>query len=128
LIHLLRHYCSQPLTLRPYEGGLSSYQLRHALDFIHAVLNCDFKLQEIADRLGMSQYYFCRLFKQSMGVSPYQYVLQQRVELAQRLLIEQRTRAICDIALECGFSSQSQMTEHFRRKTGTTPAAYRRQH
>jgi hypothetical protein len=40
--------------LRPYEGGLSSYQLRHALDFIHAYLNCDFKLQEIADCLGIS--------------------------------------------------------------------------
>lgn len=124
LIHLLRRYCTQTPRLRTYECGLSRCQLQISLNFIHDHLGGEFKLQAVADQLGMSQYYFCRLFKQSMGVSPYQYVLQQRVERAKQLL-KQPGRAIADIALECGFSDQSQMTHHFRKLTNTTPRAYR---
>jgi AraC family transcriptional regulator len=126
LIHLLRKYCTQTFTLRSYDDGLSRYQLQQALDFIHAHLNSEFRLQDLAELLGMSQYYFCRLFKQSMGISPYQYVLKQRVELVKSLLSTQPRKSIADISLECGFSSQSQMTQHFRKITGTTPRAYRR--
>lgn len=125
LIHLLRKYCTQKPILRSYDDGLSRYQLQYTLDLIHDHLSDEFKLQDIAEQLGMSQYYFCRLFKQSMGVAPYQYVLQQRVELAKQLL-KQPEKSIADIALECGFSTQSQMTQHFRKLTGTTPKAYRR--
>jgi AraC family transcriptional regulator len=126
LIHLLRKYCPQDLTWSAgdRERGLSRYQLQYTLDFINDRLSDEFKLQEIAEQLGMSQYYFCRLFKQSMGVAPYQYVLQQRVERAKSLLAD-RHKPIADIALECGFSSQSQLNLHFRKLTGTTPRAYR---
>jgi len=126
LIHLLRNYCTQPLTLRSYDDGLSRLQLQVALDFVNDHLSGDFKLQDVAEQLGMSQYYFCRLFKQSMGIAPYQYVLQQRIETAKRLLVKQPDKAIAQIALECGFTSQSQMTQHFRKIAGTTPKAYRR--
>jgi AraC family transcriptional regulator len=126
LIHLLRKYCTQTFTLRSCEEGLSRYQLQYALEFIHANLNGEFRLQDLAELLGMSQYYFCRLFKQSTGTSPYQYVLQQRVKRVKSLLSTQPKKAIADISLECGFSSQSQMTQHFRKLTGTTPRAYRR--
>jgi AraC family transcriptional regulator len=126
LLHLLRNYCAQPLILRSYNDGLSHSQLRAAIDFIQDHLSGDFKLQDAADQLGMSQYYFCRLFKQSMGIAPYQYALQQRVEMAKRLLLKQPDKAIAQIALECGFTSQSQMTQHFRKIAGITPKAYRR--
>jgi AraC family transcriptional regulator len=126
LIHLLRNYCTQDLTLRAddRECGLSRYQLRSALDYIHAGLSEELRIHVLAERLGMSQYYFCRLFKQSMGIAPYQYVIQQRVECAKRLLAREGS-AIADIALESGFSSQSQLNLHFRKLTGTTPRAYR---
>jgi len=126
LIHLLRHYCTQSPILRVYENGLSRYQLQCALEFIQDHLGCEFKLQDLADQLNMSQYYFCRLFKQSTGVAPYQYVLQQRVEAAKRLLLQQPGKSIAQVALECGFSSQSQLTQHFRKLTGTTPKVYRK--
>jgi AraC family transcriptional regulator len=126
LIHLLRNYCTQDLTWRAGDRnrGLSRYQLQTALDFIHGRLNDEFKLQDLAEQLGMSQYYFCRLFKQSMGVAPYQYVIQQRVEAA-KVMLAIRQKPIADIALESGFSSQSQLNLHFRKLTGTTPRAYR---
>jgi AraC family transcriptional regulator len=126
LIHLLRKYCTQTFTPRSYDNGLSRYQLQQAIDFIQAHLNSKFRLQDLTELLGISQYYFCRLFKQSMGISPYQYVLQQRVERVKLLLSTQPKKAIADISLECGFSSQNQMTQHFRKITGTTPRTYRR--
>jgi AraC family transcriptional regulator len=126
LIHLLRNYCTQDLTLRAddLECGLSRYQLRSALEYIHAGLSDGLRIQDVAQQLGMSQYYFCRQFKQSLGIAPYQYVIQQRVESAKRLL-ERDGRSIADIALESGFSSQSQLNLHFRKRTCTTPRAYR---
>jgi len=125
LIHLLRHHCTQTPVFRAYDTGLSHQQLRQTFDFIHEHLSDEFKLQDLANLLGMSQYYFCRLFKQSAGLSPYQYILQQRVESAKRLL-KQSERSIAQIALECGFTNQSQLTQHFRRFTGTTPRVYRK--
>lgn len=81
-IHLLRHYCTTPATLRNYKGGLSDFQLKSAIDYIRSNLDAQLSLENIATELNLSHYYFCALFKQSMGVSPWQYVIGQRVERA----------------------------------------------
>ncbi|NET31850.1 MAG: helix-turn-helix transcriptional regulator [Cyanothece sp. SIO1E1] len=106
--------------------GLPAHQLDRTLAYINTYLNQDIRLQHIADELRMSLYYFCRQFKQSMGISPYQYILQRRVELAKQLL-KQRELSIANIALQCGFAHQSQMTYHFNQQTGMTPRAYQKQ-
>jgi AraC family transcriptional regulator len=67
------------------------------------------KLADIAEVLDMSQYYFCQLFKQSMGITPHQYLVQCRLDKAKQLLANPDL-AIADIALECGFASQSHLT------------------
>ncbi|MEM7793661.1 MAG: hypothetical protein AAF579_04295 [Cyanobacteria bacterium P01_C01_bin.118] len=59
VVHLLKNYASRNLEVPDYENGLSKYQLRTALDYIQSHLEQDLKLSDIADRLGMSQYYFC---------------------------------------------------------------------
>ncbi|MEO0377961.1 MAG: AraC family transcriptional regulator [Cyanobacteria bacterium P01_A01_bin.17] len=125
-LHLLRGYTTQPSRHAKCDSGLSRYQLRQAIEYIHARLDQDIKLSDIASLLGMSQYYFCRLFHRSVGVSPYRYVIQQRIERAKQMLRQDRYKAIADIALECGFSSQSHLTQQFSQMTGTTPRAYRR--
>ena len=82
-------------------------------------------LDEIASQLNISQYHFCDLFKQSMGIAPYKYVLQQRVERAKQLLKKEPEKAIVEIALECGFANQTHFHKHFRKHTGMTPKTYR---
>lgn len=124
--HLLRYHCTQTPSLRNYPQGLPKYKLREAISYIQEHLGEELSLDEIATHLNMSQYYFCHLFKQSMGVSPYQYVLQQRINKAKQLL-KQRWLTLTDVALECGFSNQTHFTKHFRKLTGTTPKAYREQ-
>ena len=55
-----------------------------------------------------------------MGISPHQYVIQQRVERA-RLMLSKTDLAIADIALQVGFPRQSHLTQHFKRSSGMTP-------
>jgi AraC family transcriptional regulator len=126
-VHLLRHYATTtPRAAAPgnYSGGLPHRQLVPVLDYIHDQLDGDLKLVDLAAIAGLSPYHFSHLFKRSMGMAPHQYVLHQRIERAKQLL-RQSDRPIVEIALGCGFSSHSHLSQQFRRATGSTPSAYR---
>ncbi|MBW4620572.1 MAG: AraC family transcriptional regulator [Cyanosarcina radialis HA8281-LM2] len=123
-VHLLRQYATAEPRIFTHKGGLPEHQLQQVLDYIHAHLDRDIKLDDLARLLNISQFHFIYLFKQAIGTSPYQYLLQQRVERA-KLLLKQTERSIVEIALECGFSSHSHLSKQFRQLTGMTPKAYR---
>lgn len=124
-VHLLKRYTTIKSSLSEYEDGLSHHKLTQVLEYIQTHLDQDIKTADLAALVGMSQYYFCRLFKRSMGVAPYQYVLQQRVERAKQLL-KQNEQSIAEIALMCGFKNQSHLTTFFRKSTGITPKTFRK--
>ncbi len=81
-------------------------------------------MAELASVIGISPTYFASLFKQAMGISPQQYIIQQRVERAKLMLLK-TDLTIADIALQVGFSSQSHLTQQFKRLTGITPKQIR---
>jgi AraC family transcriptional regulator len=122
--HLLRYYATQTHSFRTYEDGLSRHNLGQALEYINTHLGENLSLSAIANELNMSQYYFCRLFKRSMGITPHQYLIQQRVERAKQLL-KRSELTITAVALQCGFSGQSHLAKHFRKQTGLTPQQFR---
>jgi len=124
-VQLLRDYSVLQPCINLYEGGLTDSQRLQVTDYIHDRLADEIQLSDLADLLGLSQFHFSRLFKQSMGVSPYQYVLKQRVERAKHLL-KTTDRSIMEIALLCGFSSHSHLGKWFRQSVGMTPKAFRR--
>ncbi|NES99309.1 MAG: helix-turn-helix transcriptional regulator [Sphaerospermopsis sp. SIO1G1] len=123
-VHLLRQHGTTKPKLPNYEYGLSHRQLQQVLDYIDANLGNEIKLADLAKIVGISQFYFGRLFKQSLGLSPYQYLLQQRVERAKKLL-KTTEQPIIDIAFDCGFNSHSHLSTQFRQLTGMTPKADR---
>lgn len=126
-IHLLRNYCAFPLQLKQYKGGLSRQQLKAAIDYVDAYLESNISLSDLAQVTQInSTYSFSRLFKQSTGVTPYQYVIQQRIERAKQLL-KQDDLPLIEIALICGFSSQSAFNRAFSRSVKMTPRSYRQQ-
>lgn len=123
--HLLQQYSTRKHHFREYEDGLSKKKLSQATEYIRAHLGENLSLSEVANELEMSQYYFCRLFKQSTGISPHQYLIRQRVEQAKHLL-KNPERSIIWIALECGFANQSHFAKCFRQHTGMNPNQFRK--
>lgn len=121
--HLIQKYTSREPKLHSCIGGLTNDKLKLTIEYINDNLDCKLKLLEIAAQINMSPHYFCRLFKQSMGISPYQYIIQQRLKLARKLL-KQRKLYIAQIALQCGFSTQSNLYKAFFKHFGITPKAY----
>lgn len=111
-------------TIEAKHKGLTHTRLRQVLDYIHTHLDRDLSLTELAEVINISSTYFASLFKQAMGISPHQYVIQQRVKQAKLMLLK-TDLAIADIALQVGFSSQSHLTQQFKRLTGMTPKQIR---
>lgn len=103
-------------------GGMAPAKLRKAIEFINANLDREqtVALGAVAEQVHMSYFHFSRVFKQSTGVSPNIYMIEQRIERAKRLLTE-TDLPIAEIALRVGFASQSHFTTTFRRLTGPLP-------
>jgi AraC family transcriptional regulator len=127
-IQVLREYgvFSSQIQVADPPKGLSPRQLQCTIDYIECHLHEKLKLTTIAEAIGFNAAYFCILFKKSLGLTPFQYISQQRTERA-KLLLKRSQLEIVDIALQCGFANQSHFTQHFRQIVGATPKAYQRQ-
>ena len=124
-VQLLRQYSSDRLPPeKQYVNGLTNRKLALVLDLIESDLSEDLSLEILASAAGLSQYHFLRMFKQSTGYTPHQYVISQRIERAKELL-KKTDMGITEIAYLLGFSSSAHFTHHFRRKTGLTPREIR---
>lgn len=105
-------------------GGLVPLIRHRLIDYIEAELHTQISLRDLARIAGLSEFHLQRMFKQSCGVSPYGFILSRRIDRARNMLAG--SEPIAQIAMDCGFSSQSHMTRLFKSVTGTTPSAYRR--
>jgi AraC family transcriptional regulator len=122
--HLVALYSTSKEKLGTQTGGMSPASLRRVLDHVNENLASDLRLSDIAEIAGLSQYRFCHNFKQSTGLAPHQYIIQQRMELAKQLLRETRSPVIT-IAYAVGCSTPSRFSMLFRQTTGSTPSSYR---
>lgn len=106
-------------------GGLSAVKLNRVKDFINENSEKNISLKTLASIADISSYHFLRTFKSETGVTPHQYVIERRVERAKALLADKRL-TLAEIAYSVGFSSQSHMTDCFRRFVGATPGKFRK--
>jgi AraC family transcriptional regulator len=123
--HIVSAYGSVPAGGRNARGGLASWQLQRARDFINANLTGDPSISQIANDCGLSVSYFARAFKQTTGIPPHRWLTRQRVEHARELL-QDPDRELADIAQLCGFVDQSHFTRVFSRSEGHSPGRWRR--
>jgi AraC family transcriptional regulator len=122
--HLLRHHCSVKIADAELSGGLPKSKLHQVIGYIQDNLEYDISLAELAKVAQVSVHHFGKLFKQSMGVTPHQYVLKCRVEQAKKLLANKQL-SFAQISQTTGFYDQSHFTNVFRRYTTLTPQQYR---
>lgn len=123
-MHAARRYAVWTADARSMNGPAPDTRLHIVRDYIDSRLSHDLSLFELAEVAGVSPFYLTRLFKERMGMSVYQYVLDQRMARAKRLL--QRTDLdLSLIAAALGFRYQSHFSQAFRRRTGLTPLQFR---
>ena len=99
-------------------------RLNRVLEYIAAELQEDLSLAVLAEIAGMNLFYFSRLFKQSTGLSPHRFVLEQRFRRAQHFL-RTSDMTILEVSVRTGFADQGHFTKAFRRFIGVTPTEYR---
>jgi len=85
-------------------------------------------LDRMAAELGISSQHLNTLFRKSWGVSPYQYLLQFRIQKSKELLISHRDRPVKSVAAAVGFQDDSHFVRTFRALTGMTPVQFRHQY
>jgi AraC family transcriptional regulator len=94
------------------------------VEFVHAHVDANISLDEMAQEACLSRFHFARAFRQSTGLTPLAYVTTVRVARAKELL-QQTSSIIEEIALALNFSCSSNFVRTFRREVGVTPSAYR---
>ncbi|WP_439598331.1 helix-turn-helix domain-containing protein [Falsiroseomonas sp.] len=108
-------------------GGLAPWQMQRLTRYIDSHLQDALAIAMLAEIARLSPAHFCRAFKVSFGRTPHGYVLHRRLECAQRLMLT-TDAPLAQIAVDCGLFDQAHLSRVFRRSTGTTPNAWRRQH
>lgn len=124
-VHMLRGHCSGIGGRVPTPATIPVSKFARVVEHIDASLDAELTLDAMADVIGMNPFYFARAFRRQFGETPYRFVLQRRIDRAKRLLSETETPLV-EIALACGFSSQSHFASTFRRRVGVTPSEYRK--
>ncbi len=144
-VHLLRNYaqcadgrileaCATPeetaqTALKdemPGRVGSHPRAVAEAVRFIQENYSRDVSLNDIAEAVHLSPFHVARLFKQALGVSPHQYLIQVRVNSARSLLeAGSGERSLAEVASAVGFADQSHLTRHFKRLLGVTPKQLR---
>ena len=120
-------YLSSNLAAVEAVGGLPPWRLQRVFAHVRENIALEVSVAQLAKTVGMSQYYFSKLFKTSTGTTPHQYVMRQRVERAQELLCDGRI-PLSSVATQVGFETQSHFTSVFRHLVGITPKRYREMH
>lgn len=104
---------------------ISQGKLNRVKEFVEAGLDQPLSLEDLATIAELSPFHFSRVFKLATGETPYQFVCSRRLAKAQKLLAE-GTMGLAELALACGFASQSHFTAAFSKSFGTSPGRYRR--
>lgn len=112
-----------PVTLINYS---EKQNIKRAADYINANFSSDLSLSKIAEIACLSPFHFIRAFKKETGKTPFEYLLEVKLEKAKNLL-KIKDKPISEICYDCGFSNPSHFADIFTKKIGMSPSRYRSQ-
>jgi AraC-like DNA-binding protein len=105
-------------------GGLPPRVVRRIREYINDNIDQRISVELLAGLASLSVCYFVRAFKQSMGITPHDFLIRQRVERTKQLL-SGTDMPLSEIALAAGFADQSHFSRRFRQHVGMSPRDYR---
>ena len=100
-------------------------RLCRARDLLRELREPSPSIEDLARELRISPFHFIRQFEAVFGVTPHQFRIQSRVDLAKHLLAKGQ-HSVTDVCMEVGFSSLGSFSALFSRRVGESPSAYRR--
>ncbi len=122
--YLAEKYTDVALEKPDFRGGLPIRQLRKVEDYVRAHRAEEITVEALAELAELSPFHFSRVFKESTGTTPMQFVTRERITRAQQL-IRETPRSLIEIALEVGYSNPSHFAKVFRKVAGVTPTEFR---
>lgn len=105
-------------------SGLSP-QIIRAIQYMYDNYDKDIHVEDIAEVVSFSRSYFSKVFTKETGVTPKEFLLNVRINVAQEILADQKEVSMIDIADRCGFADASHFSRMFKQKTGRSPREYR---
>ncbi len=108
-----------------FSKSFTAGQYKQVLDYIAVNYADNILLEDMATQADLSTSHFSRLFKQTIGQSPYQFLMSYRIEQAKKML-DNPNALMIDIAMNCGFSDQAHFSRVFKKLEGVTPKKYRK--
>ena len=122
--YLYEHYCGRPANGRA-ATCLPGKILKTVLAYIDERITESIGVEDLARHAGISHFYFSRLFRNTVGRSPAQYILDRRMERAKELLGNMNL-SFAEVARRTGFPNERSFASAFRTRNGNTPSRYRR--
>lgn len=105
--------------------SVASQSIQKAVAYMEEHINQNISLDELAENINLSKFYFNRYFKKHLGMTPHQYFINMRLQNAKKLLVT-TDDSIERIADACGFDNVSNFIRLFKQKTGMTPTTFRK--
>lgn len=106
---------------------LHGFYIDSALNYIEKHYQADVSVEDIARHIGLNRSYFGKIFKESMGVSPQQFLIGYRMEKACELL-KLSSLSVGEVGRAVGYPNQLHFSRAFRNTYGTSPRTWRQQH
>ena len=123
-MHMVKCHFSPGTSVTKLHLKPASRQIQPAISFMLDCLDQNLTIDKVARQTGFSPTYFARLFHQTTGETPHQFVLRHRLERAEQLL-STTDLSLSRIAQLCGFVDQSHLNRVFKRRRGITIRTYR---
>lgn len=123
-VRLLRELCCNVPVTKWRNEKLGSNRIKNIMDYLNEHYNTDCSLDQLADMAGISRYHLIRVFKDITNKTPYEYLIDIRLNKAKELL-RKGNMPITEICISCGFNNVSHFTSIFKRKTGVSPSHYK---
>jgi len=122
---LVINFIEQAIPLTERKQGGTNKKILDLLPDMQSSATEPFLLEYWSSKADVSPHYFCKLFKQTMSITPMEFITRCRLQIAKQWLLERRDYSIGQIANEAGYPSVSYFNKRFMEYEKITPTTYR---